>query len=89
MGRNTEKRSRGGALEIASAADSEEEKEHAQLRNPELKTEVEAHRPSVAEGVGGVVSAWVSGECNRALGREISLVEEEQHAELAQAAKLR
>ena len=47
---NFEKRSRGDALETALAFDLEVVREHAKWRNPELKSQEEAHHSSVAEG---------------------------------------
>ena len=84
--RNLEKRPRGDALEMASAADLEAAKEHAIWRNPELEPQVGANRSSVAAGVGGAASAWVADGCIRVL-KELSLEEEERHAQLVQAAK--
>ena len=46
-----------------------------------------AHQSSVVEGVDGTVSAWVADEYNRALGHELSLEEEKQHAELLRQEK--
>ena len=51
---------------MALATDLEVAKGQAQWRNPELKPHVEAHHPSVVEGVDGEVSAWVADECDSA-----------------------
>ena len=61
----------------------------AQWWNPELNPQVEAHQSSVAGDVGGAVSARVADECNTVLGQELSPEEEEQHAGLVEAAKIR
>ena len=84
---NSEKRPGSAALEAARAVDLEVVKEHAQWWNPELEPHVEAHQSSIAEGVDGAAPAWVADECNRARGQELS-PEEEQRAELVQAAKI-
>ena len=84
---NLEKRPSGEALEMPSAADLEVAKEHAQKKNSELKPLVDANRSSVVEAADRAVPASVAGECNRELGQELPPEEEEQHAELAQAAK--
>ena len=54
---NTAKRPSGEALEMASAADLELVKRHAQRRNPELKPQVGAHHSSAMEGADGAASA--------------------------------
>ena len=41
------------------------------------------------EGGDGAASAWVADERNRVLGQELSPGEEEQHAELVQAAEIK
>ena len=41
------------------------------------------------EGVDGAISAWVAGECNRILGQESTPEEDEVHADLVEADKLR
>ena len=40
------------------------------------------------EGVGGAASAWVADESDRVLGQVLSPEEEEQHGEVARAAKI-
>ena len=57
------KRPRGDALKVAMAADLELAKGHAQRWSPEVKSEVDADRPSVAEGVDGSVAAWIADGC--------------------------
>ena len=59
VGGDNEKRPRNTDLAIALEVDMEVVKEHAQWWNPELKPQVEAQQSSVAEGVGGAVSARV------------------------------
>ena len=49
---------------------------------------MEVNLSPVAEGVDGAASAWVADECSTVLGQELSPEEEEQHAELVQAAKI-
>ena len=73
---NPGKRPHSVAREIALAVDLEVVKEHAQWRNPELRSQVAANQSSVLGGVGahqssviGAVSEWVAGECGRVLGR--------------------
>ena len=78
-----DRRFRGDALRVASVADLQVVKEHAQWRNPELKPQVDATQSSVVEGVDGAVSAWVAEECNRVLSRESSSGEEDMYADPA------
>ena len=70
----------GKRLEIALVVDTSVVKEHAQWRNPDLKPQVEALQSSVVEGVDGAASSWAADECDRVLGREVSLEEEGMHA---------
>ena len=57
--------------------------------NPELKPQVEAYQSSVVERADGAASAWVADEREKLLGEELSPEEEEQHAGLVQAAKIK
>ena len=41
------------------------------------------------EGVDGAISAWVAGACNRISGQELTPEEDEVHADLVEADKLR
>ena len=84
---NLEKRPRRPDIEMALAAYLEVAKGHAQWRNPEPKPQVDADRSSVAEGADGAMSERVAGGSKRVFGRKLSPDEEEQHAELPQAAK--
>ena len=54
-----------------------------------MNPQVEAHQSSVAEGADGALSPWVADECNRALGGELSLGEEQLHSDLVREGKLR
>ena len=77
VGGIAEKRPRSEALEVA------------QKWNPEPKPQVTAHNFSAVGGADGAVSAWVADECDRALGRALLRGDGEQHAGLAQSAKLK
>ena len=83
-----EERPRGEALQIALTVDLEVVIGHVQWRNPALKPQVEAHHPSVTEGVDGATSACFADGRSRVLGRELSPEGEERHAELVRAAKI-
>ena len=61
--RRTGNRPRGEALETALAVDLEVVKERAQWWNPDLKTKVEAHQPSVVDGADGATENWARGYC--------------------------
>ena len=52
-----DKRLRADALRAASVADMEVVKRHAQWRNPELESRVDATQPSAVEGVGAAIFA--------------------------------
>ena len=84
-----EKRPRGDAFATALAAGKFVVHEHAQSWSPAMEFQVDAIQSSVAEGAHGAISAWVAGDCNRALGRELSLGEEQMNAELDWGGRLR
>ena len=54
-----------------------------------MKPQVEALQASVVEGADGAISARFADERNRASGQELSLDEEQMHAELVREGKLR
>ena len=84
-----EKRPHNEAMELALAVDSKVAKEHARWWHPGLNPKVGGHLSPVAEGVDGAISARVAEERDRVLGLELSPAEEEQHAELVAAAKVK
>ena len=67
-----EKRCRVEALRLASVADKEVARGHAQWWRLELKSRLDATQSSVAGGVGAAISAWVAKERNRVSGQELS-----------------
>ena len=83
---NQEKRGRVGDPRLATVADKEVVKEHAQWRNPELKSRLDAAQASV---VGGVCAATSAEECHRTWGRELTEEEGKLQRGLASVAKER
>ena len=63
------KRSRGGGPATTLAADLAAVQSHTQWWYPDLKPKIEADQFSVAEGVGGDISAWVADKRNRFSGQ--------------------
>ena len=63
-------------------------KNHALLRNPTLKPQINFAAVAPLDGVESAISAWVSLACEKALGQELSAQEEHMNAELAASAKL-
>ena len=72
---------------MAFVADKDVANGHAQAWNPELKPQVEASRPSAAEGLGAAVSACEADACNRVSGPELSGEERAAHAKLVREAR--
>ena len=81
------KRRRGEAVAAALAVDKSAPR--AQWWNPATKPQVEAPQSPVVEDAGGAISPRVADECNRALGQDSSLDEEQFHADLVREGKLR
>ena len=63
--------------------------EHAQWRNPESKSKLDATQSSVAEGVDTAISDWVTVERNRVLVQELSGEEEKLRGDLARGAEVK
>ena len=82
-------RPRGDALTAALSVDVSVVREHAQRGNPAMKPQKETLQSSAVYGADGAISAWVTDDCNRVLGQELSPGEEKQHAHLAHEGKLR
>ena len=83
------KRPRWGALAATVAAYVSVVQGRAQWWNRGMKPQVDAAQSSAAQGADGAISAWVTDDCNRVLGQELSPGEEKQHAHLAHEGKLR
>ena len=64
------KRCSVGDLHLASVVDGEEVKEHAQWRNPELMSRVDAAASSAAAGVDAAIPTRVADTFSRLLGQE-------------------
>ena len=62
---------------------------HAQWWSPELTPRMEASPSAAAEGVDGAISAWIADERDHILGQELTPEEENIHADLVGAGKLR
>ena len=62
---------------------------HAQWWYPELKPKLEVNPSAAVEGVDGAISAWVTDECNRIPGQELSQEEKGMHVDLANEGKRR
>ena len=60
--RNQEKRCRADDRHFAFDTDKEVVKEHAQWRNPELKSRLDATQSSVIGAMNAAISAWVAEE---------------------------
>ena len=78
-----------GDLHSASVAQKVVVEEHAQWRNPDLKSRLDASQAPAVGGVDAATSAWVAEVCNRALGQKCTEEEEEMHGGLANAAEER
>ena len=81
-----EKRRRVGDLHVASVAGREVVKWHAQWRNPDWKSMLDATQASEAEGADNATSGWVSEESNRALRQELTEDAGNFYGDLARAA---
>ena len=84
--RTQDRRYRADALRLASVADGEVVKGHAQWRHTELKSRVDATRPSVVEGADAAVSTWVAGERNCISGQDLTEEAGNLHVDLARDA---
>ena len=83
------KRPRGDVPATTMEVDLAVAHAHAQRWSPELKPKLEVNLSAAAEGVDGVISAWVADECNRILGQELPREAEEMRADLANEGKRR
>ena len=80
-------------LHLAFLTEKEVVKKHAQWRYFEMEKEIGAQSrkdpgaPSVIDGGGHVLSAWVTEECNRVSGQKLTNVEERAHTDLVKKAR--
>ena len=62
---------------------------YAQWWSPEIKPKLEVNPSAAVEGVDGAISAWVTDECNRIPGQELSQEEKRMHVDLVNKGKRR
>ena len=82
-----EKRRRVGDFHLAFVAEEEVVKEHAQWRNPDWKSRLDATQSSVVEGVDAAISAGVGEVCNRVLAQDLTEDGEKSHGDLVSVVK--